>query len=657
MNDAENSEEPLTQENKENEDGDATSYDVILCGTDLTQSILSSALSRAGKKVLHCDGNGWYGGLDAVLYGGGERGGGGGASTLVSFIEGFITTKIEEESETNAMNNASDDFEEIPDREGMIKLVLRERYGELKIHSQTFVGSNISRTDGEGHDCMGVKKMTDSTDILDCNETSELENEAKTTTKASDQSVDATLVQNSQEHELTKEAEKEALAATCQKHTASSQTTPQSDNIHDKLPTSLPPQLPHGFAFDLTPSLIYASGNAVEGLIKSGVSDYLEFKSLEGLLLLMAEGEDGKMRSGTSERSGLSGSNKRRSRRANRKSSNDETPDLLDKRGHSEDGDVGNHMNSHSKNTDSKSNTQTFCSNETIPPSLTAYRVPCSKGDVFKSKLLSPIEKRRLMKFLQLISDYGMAIRFGDGEASCLAEAPSGSEGKQDGEGVVSGEVGDSEDGNGKDNGGRDGVKEIGATTGQSAQSDGSSLEQPGASTVTAAETGEEVIHSVNERHLHRGRALSRPQNKAIPSTSDMDALVHCVKNRVDFSEYLIKVAKLPERLCRVVVYALALARFDCLESVDCKSGSVGSGSHDGERDVDMDGEIKDIYGYSTKDGVDDLLRHITSLGRFGNVSYRDILVPSFCLFRSQLTCAVESDTLYLIRSMVIIYF
>ena len=56
-------------------------YDVIICGTDLCQSILSSALSRAGKKVLHCDGNDWYGGFDAVLYGG---------STLDCFIESCL---------------------------------------------------------------------------------------------------------------------------------------------------------------------------------------------------------------------------------------------------------------------------------------------------------------------------------------------------------------------------------------------------------------------------------------------------------------------------------------------------------------------------------------------------------------------------------------
>ena len=51
--------------NKNNDDDDATTkkddeYDVIICGTDLIQSILSSALSRAGKKVLHCDGKYFY---------------------------------------------------------------------------------------------------------------------------------------------------------------------------------------------------------------------------------------------------------------------------------------------------------------------------------------------------------------------------------------------------------------------------------------------------------------------------------------------------------------------------------------------------------------------------------------------------------------------
>ena len=49
------------------EEGLLLHYDVILCGTGLVQSILASALTRAGKSVLHCDGNDYYGEYDAVV--------------------------------------------------------------------------------------------------------------------------------------------------------------------------------------------------------------------------------------------------------------------------------------------------------------------------------------------------------------------------------------------------------------------------------------------------------------------------------------------------------------------------------------------------------------------------------------------------------------
>ena len=42
-------------------------YDVILIGTGLIQSILASALSRVGIKILHIDTNDRYGDLDSVL--------------------------------------------------------------------------------------------------------------------------------------------------------------------------------------------------------------------------------------------------------------------------------------------------------------------------------------------------------------------------------------------------------------------------------------------------------------------------------------------------------------------------------------------------------------------------------------------------------------
>ncbi|KAF1991670.1 hypothetical protein K402DRAFT_409784 [Aulographum hederae CBS 113979] len=44
-----------------------TTWDVVIVGTDLHQSLLALALSRSGKKVLHIDRNDYYGGAEAAL--------------------------------------------------------------------------------------------------------------------------------------------------------------------------------------------------------------------------------------------------------------------------------------------------------------------------------------------------------------------------------------------------------------------------------------------------------------------------------------------------------------------------------------------------------------------------------------------------------------
>ncbi|KAK1745336.1 hypothetical protein QTG54_004627 [Skeletonema marinoi] len=105
---------------------------------------------------------------------------------------------------------------------------------------------------------------------------------------------------------------------------------------------------------------------------------------------------------------------------------------------------------------------------------------------------------------------------------------------------------------------------------------------------------GDDAIQSVNERHLHRGRALSRPQNKATPSSSDMESLIRCVRDGVSFSDFLRTVVKLPDRLAVVVVYALALSPFG-YNTNDANNGP-------------MSDAMARVSKYSTKDGVEDLL-------------------------------------------------
>ena len=511
-----------------NEEEDGYDYDVIICGTDLIQSILSSALSRAGKKVLHCDGNEWYGGFDAVLYGG---------STLDSFIEGCEELQKDKDDDGDTKN--SEEVKMKTDASS-IQLLPRGKYGHLRLHSQTFISTN--KEEEVSPELKGDEEIV----------STELKPEEDTTSKDIDQlcikddpteTKEETLDENS--FESSTDANNNETEATSIQH-----------------PTVNP--LEHGFCFDITPSLLYASGIAVEGLVKSGVADYLEFKSLKGLYLLMEEEKPSASRGGRRTRNTGKG----------RTSKDKVVPN--------EDGGSANEGK------------------------LACYRVPCSKGDVFRSKLLSPVDKRRLMKFLQLITDYGMASQLGEGGESSNTE---------------SGETYADEQSNKE--GGNDTTDEPGNTTTENAE----------------AVAGEDAVQSINERHLHRGRALSRPQNKAMPSSSEMDSLMRCVRDNVSFLDFLTNVAKLPERLATVVIYALALAPFG--QSVPAENAEI-------------QGAVARVNQYSTKDGVDDLVRHVTALGRFGDTAF---LVPMYGSGElSQAFCrsgAVYGSTYMLRRSPV----
>eukprot|EP00970_Alexandrium_tamarense_P001839 scaffold237_cov181-Alexandrium_tamarense.AAC.38 len=504
-------------------------YDVVICGTDLVQSILSSALSRAGKKVLHCDGNEWYGGFDAVLYAG---------STLDSFIEGCAPPcsqkqKKERDSTITPSRSITDSDSSVFD------LLPREKYADLRLHSQTFVLAKGGGVDETTPDAPFANLGIDDTPNNDAG---------------------AVIENDGAAHKM------EPTDIT----TAEDTTAPIDQAEAEKTY----PKLGHGFSLDISPGLLFASGDAVQGLVKSGVADYLEFKSLKGLYLLMAEEELNARKGGARGKAG-------RARLSDR----------------------GGAKSEMSSDTDSTTTTTTNATSVVRVPSLPMYRVPCSKGDVFRSKLLSPVDKRRLMKFLQLVSDYGMAT---EGAASSNPESTNTEETTDEqttaetSDANVHGEV---------------------ITTSEKSNDD-SSVNATG-------ENADDAIHSINERHLHRGHALSRPQNKAKPSSSDMDALMRCVRDKVSFTEFLTAVVKLPPRLCTVVMHALVLAPF-------------------------QNDETTSTPQYSTKDGLEDLLRHVTALGRFGDTAF---LIPMYGSGElSQAFCrsgAVYGSTYMLRRSPV----
>jgi RAB protein geranylgeranyltransferase component A len=490
-------------------------YDVVVCGTDLIQSILSSALSRAGKRVLHCDGNEWYGGFDAVLSGG---------STLDSFIEGC-------EQSTGAKAAGGLNFEINENENGdkyfidsmLLRLLPRGEHGCLRLHSQTF---------------KVAPKESDVTENVTADAPSQT------------QSIPERVNNKNEEEKFTEEMTNDE-GCTAENGSMKNDLSPANETTFTNLSSV---SLEHGFCFDLTPSLLYASGDAVECLIKSGVSDYLEFKSLRGLYLITEDEKSSATRVERRKRSTV----------------------------------VNNTISSDRKK-------------------MTSYRVPCSKGDVFRSKLLSPVDKRRLMKLLQLISDYGMATQMESDQSSNNA----------------------SDDGS-------DVAPTLDGTTQTGDDYDDLKASPDGVS-------GEDAITSINERYLHRGRALSRPQNKATPSSSEMDSLMRCIRENVSFSDFLTKVIKLPERLSTIVIYSMALATFDSWEP-----SKIGEDSD----------SMSIISQYSTKDGLDDLVRHLAALGRFGDTAF---LIPMYGSGElSQAFCrsgAVYGSTYMLRRSPLAVTF
>lgn len=177
------------------------------------------------------------------------------------------------------------------------------------------------------------------------------------------------------------------------------------------------PRQTRQLALDASPVFVLAAGRAVNGMLASNVADYLEFKSVEGLLWL----------------------------------------------------DTEEHVIS---------------------------RVPCNKNDVFSTKLLSPMDKRRLMKFLQLAMDYATQLN--------VAEELLQEQQRQQNE-------------------------------------------------------EEEVVQSLNERHLNQGRSLARPQNKAV-ATDELVTLQQCMQQNMTLDSYLQSQHKLTSlKLRNIIRYALAM--------------------------------------------------------------------------------------------------
>jgi len=447
------------------EEGLRLHYDVILCGTGLVQAILASALARAGRAVLHVDGNDYYGGLEAAWtlpY-----------LTMQSNHDGS-DPQLHREFRSDTLDDRYTYGDEEEDDATVLLPLHREgsnhslRFRSIQRHSfPVSNGSHVQTAYGRGRVLALEPTKEDDTAALHYRLTIEL-----TAWKLADGSypkvhvgvpasrVSVSTPSNDGNNETT------TTTIPCHEHDYLYQHH-QIRTVPAEIAARALDQQARSFALDVTPYLLYCTGPAVAGLLTSSVAEYCEFKSLEGLL----------------------------------------------------------YMGGGAAAADARS----------------LSRVPCSKNDVFASQLLSPMDKRRLMKFLQTALDYATAEALqqeADAVAAAATEAP----------------VDD------KNN---------------------------------AAQ-----LESWNERHLNQGRSLARPQNKAVAG-SDLQQLQElCRRSRssslddtssessssLSFETYLREHQKLSPSLSALVRYALALETGDDDES--SSSSSSSSSTADGMKQL-----------------------------------------------------------------------
>jgi RAB protein geranylgeranyltransferase component A len=431
------------KENELDEEGlQKSGYDVILFGTGLTQSILASALTRAGQSILHVDGNDFYGEREAVFS----------LGSFINWTDDIMKRKNENKKGEQKMDEHDKSQYVSVNRAGPLSSI--EIHSSTKSNGICFAkGMHVVTPYGQGI----IQSLPIAASALDNNKSKE-EHQSLIIT------LNNWIMANGKSptayfgYEHDKNVNDENYWNKDEFHSKMTQFYTQN---HDVLPLSTFQFQQYilgqkrDYAFDLTPGLLYANGHAVNGLVESKVSEYCEFKSILGLHLFMQQEKSGSSR--------IIGAASRKNKIQNM----------------------------------TYASTSTTTASTDLKQQFQLSRVPCSKRDVFQTKLLSPVEKRKLMKFLQMAFDYATSASTRTKESTTTNE-----------------------------------------TTNNSSEAD--------------------AVTSLNERQLQQGRSLYRPQNKSV-ATTDIEKLQECMNGGMNFDEYLSVEHKLPPRLRNIVIYALAM--------------------------------------------------------------------------------------------------
>jgi len=271
----------MTAEEEEEEDyeGLKAEYDIILYGTGLVESILACAAARAGKSVLHLDKNGFYG-----------------RECTSGSLEFFLAQNRQPFQNNGVVGDLDIDFNVGGDDE-----TLREAASDATLNFASITEQSKVQA-----------RVVDFSDI-----------------KSGDSGKPEAATRRDHEHPACLKYVMEKSPTHDDGVTSANCHPCFFDYIRDHRMTSKRALLKSRFFnIDSSVRLLFGSTSSIDAIIASGISKYLEFKSVEGIFFLERQSGD-------------------------------------------------------------------FCA------------VPCNKGEIFTSKLLNALEKRSLMKFLQLTIDWG----------------------------------------------------------------------------------------------------------------------------------------------------------------------------------------------------------------------------------------------------------
>ena len=301
---------------------DETSYDVIVVGTGLVQSLVAAAAARIGRRVLHLDGNGYYGDTAASL-------------THIELYDALIGKQPHDTKSGDCNGGSSADSRESDNSKNANATVVGDGHAmvaddEMK-KKATFSKSSPAAT-----------TTTDATVVKGGEETVFEAPQGSEASPFSSVSVVITAPTNEEVATSFRASYEPSSFVATRRHSV---TIQMRNNYY--APTALRAlrracsvvtresmdKCPRKYALDIVPRIFFASGPMIQLLIESNLSRYLEFKAVQGTFMASSASSGGGGGGGGSSSSSSSSSSAFRSLPVSKEAlMTDKAIGLLDKR-------------------------------------------------------------------------------------------------------------------------------------------------------------------------------------------------------------------------------------------------------------------------------------------------------------------------------------